>query len=558
MQKIFIKNKWIFLLVIISFIPLADLLRPGLPLGHDTQDHVARIANFYQNIQEGNIVPRWAGNLNWGYGHPIIMFLYPFPSYLGSFFHFLNFSLVDSVKIVFMLGFLLSGFSMFLWIKNVFGAKEGFVAGLLYTLAPYRFVDLYVRGAIGENFFFIWPPLVCYFLYKLSREYKWIYLAGGAFSTALMMLSHNALTIMFFPFVFFYALTLLLTKNKNKLLFAVYCLLFTVFGFALSAFFWLPAFFEGKYTLRDIVTTGEYVNRFETINRLIYSDWTFGGSGSFSVQIGILQWLFLLAAPILLVYLLRRKDKNSKLVLLSIISFAVSIFLMLPISKPIYETITILQKFQFPWRFLSLAVFSPAIIGGILISLVLKKKKTIFTFLILVVLLLLNKDYWRAKDYQIKPDIFYSGVYHGTTDTGESAPIWSVRFMEKEPKAPLEIVEGSGRVKIIERKSTKHVYDLDITSFKARVLENTLYFPGWFVYVDGKELNLVDVLFQDPNYRGLLNFFLDKGNHRVEIVFRETRLRQIADIISGISLFFLAFLWPIFLWRLPHTMKKKI
>ena len=150
MQKIFIKNKWIFLLVIISFIPLADLLRPGLPLGHDTQDHVARIANFYQNIQEGNIVPRWAGNLNWGYGHPIIMFLYPFPSYLGSFFHFLNFSLVDSVKIVFMLGFLLSGFSMFLWIKNVFGAKEGFVAGLLYTLAPYRFVDLYDNLAYGH------------------------------------------------------------------------------------------------------------------------------------------------------------------------------------------------------------------------------------------------------------------------------------------------------------------------------------------------------------------------------------------------------------------------
>ncbi len=52
------------LLMIIAFIPLLDLLNPGLPITHDGQDHIARIANFYQNLEEGNIIPRWAGNLN--------------------------------------------------------------------------------------------------------------------------------------------------------------------------------------------------------------------------------------------------------------------------------------------------------------------------------------------------------------------------------------------------------------------------------------------------------------------------------------------------------------
>lgn len=541
-------NRWLFILTILSILPLLDLFHHGMFVGHDTQDHAARIANFYQNLQEGNIIPRWAPNLNWGYGHPILMFLYPLPSYTASLFYFLGFSLVDAVKIVFGLGFLLSGLTMYLWMREVFGEKAGFAAGILYMFAPYRFVDLYVRGAIGENFFFIWPPLVCYFLYKLSKEYKWIYIAGGAFSISFMILSHNALTIMFLPFIFFYCLILLFTVNKNKLLFtclrrqAIFYFLFSIFGFALSAFFWMPAFFEGKYTLRDIVTAGEYAKRFETLNRFIYSDWSFGGSGSFSVQIGILHWLVLLTAPVLLIFFWRKKDKNCQLIILSIASFIISIFLMLPISKPIYEKITVLQKFQFPWRFLSLAIFSPAIIGGALISAISKKLKTAAALLILLALLLLNKDYWKAKDYQLKPESFYSGIYHGTTDTGESAPIWSVRFMEKEAKAPIEIVEGKGEVEIIERKSAKHIYKINVESEKARILENTLYFPGWFVYVDGTELSLTNVWFQDPNYRGLINFFLGKGEHQVAVIFQETKLRLIADIISAAGMFGLLFI----------------
>src|SRR3990170_6949213 len=98
----------VILIILISLIPLFDLFKPGLPITHDGQDHVARIANFYQNLSEGNIIPRWAGNLNWGYGHPILEFLYPLPSYLASLFHFFGFTLVDSVKIVFGTGFILS------------------------------------------------------------------------------------------------------------------------------------------------------------------------------------------------------------------------------------------------------------------------------------------------------------------------------------------------------------------------------------------------------------------------------------------------------------------
>ena len=139
-----------FVIVLISIVPLLDLFHPGLPQTHDGQDHVARIGNFYQNLSEGNIIPRWAANLNWGYGHPILMFLYPLPSYMASLFHFLGFSLIDSTKIVFGMAFLLSGLTMYLWVQSFLGKNAGIVASVLYMFAPYRFVDLYVEAQLAS------------------------------------------------------------------------------------------------------------------------------------------------------------------------------------------------------------------------------------------------------------------------------------------------------------------------------------------------------------------------------------------------------------------------
>src|SRR3989339_786043 len=97
-----INNMNWLILFFISLLPLIGLVPNSLPITHDGADHVARIANFFQGLSEGVIIPRWASNLNWGYGHPILMFLYPLSSYIGSFFHTLGFSFVSSVNLVFV------------------------------------------------------------------------------------------------------------------------------------------------------------------------------------------------------------------------------------------------------------------------------------------------------------------------------------------------------------------------------------------------------------------------------------------------------------------------
>ncbi|MBI2613533.1 MAG: hypothetical protein HYW62_02080 [Candidatus Levybacteria bacterium] len=528
-------KKYLFplLIVLISVVPLMDLLKPGLPLTHDGQDHVARIANFYQNLLEGNIIPRWAGNLNWGYGHPILEFLYPLPSYFASLFHFVGFTLVDSVKLVFGVSFVLSGLAMYLFVKELLNDKKAaLLASLLYIIAPYRFVDLYVRGAIGEHVAFIFPPLVFYFLCKLSKGYSSRYLIGGAISLAGLNLAHNAISLMFLPlmFIFIFYLFFYCSNKKYFILNTLYVMLL---GFGLSAFFWIPAFMEGKYTLRDVVTSGgEYLVSFVPWKDFFISEWNYGGTLTLSKQIGLAHWIGVLVSIVGTYYLYINKNKLWIISSFTLLAFWTTLFLMTSSSNFIWQSITTLQKFQFPWRFLSLTVFLSALLASIAFHIGPNKLKKILLLILVVGLLIVNKDYWHVNDFLQKEGNFYTGIYESTTDTGESAPIWSVRFMEKRPKFKMEVISGNAKIKGIERKVTLHSYEV-IALEKSRILENTLYFPGWIILVDGKNTN---IQFQDPNHRGLMTFYLDKGKHKIEIVYKETRVRQVSNIISLVSL----------------------
>lgn len=547
------KHAWIPVLLL-SLLPLAAFLVPGLPQTHDGRDHVARIANFYVSLAEGRLIPRWAGNLNWGYGHPILMFLYPLPSYIASLFRFLGLSFIDSTKAVFVVSFVASVLSMYLFASSAYGVAAGVTAAVLYGFAPYRFVDLYVRGAIGEHLAFVFPPLIFHALWRMSGKRRSIYnLPYLAVCVALLILSHNALAIMFLPVAFLYAVYLLLYVSRDRVVFAADAVLGVGFGFFLSAFFWIPAFFEGKYTLRDIVTRGEILSRFSSPASLFWSAWNFGGSDSFTKELGFPQW----AAVLLLLFLIPKTDRRFRIMALGILgTLCISLFLITSYSAFFWEKISLLQKFQFPWRFLSVSVFSSSLAGAMAVHSLekLKNLKRLVAVSVPVMLIagavLATSGMWKPVGYLRYPESFYTRLYPGTTDTGESSPIWSVRFMEHRPDAPMDVISGKATVSAVTRTSTVHTYTVSAKEH-SRLVENTLYFPGWRVYVDGI---LQNIEFQDPSYRGLMTFDVDPGMHDVRIVFTDTKVRQMSEIVSGVSLFILtAFIVAVGVWKRRKT-----
>lgn len=177
----------------------------------------------------------------------------------------------------------------------------------------------------------------------------------------------------------------------------------------------------------------------------------------------------------------------------------------------------------------------------------LPKRFKLILFIVFIFLLIINNGQtWHANGYLYKSEAFFSGIYHGTTDTGESAPIWSVRFMEHTPKAHIETISEQAKITETKRTSTDHQYIVSATK-KIQLRENTLYFPGWSIQVDGQP---VAIQYQDPNNRGLMTFFVAAGTHHIDVHFGETKLREIADytslvsflgmIVLAITLFFLS------------------
>jgi len=525
----------VLIVLLFGLLAIVDLLHPGFAVTHDGQDHIARIANFYQNLSEGILIPRWAENLNWGYGHPILEFLYPFPSYVASLLHFFGFSFVESTKLVFAIAMIASGVGMYLFAQKQWGYTSGIVSGILYMYAPYRFVDLYVRGDIGEHVAFVFIPLALLGMYLVFEKKTLSRFIFASISVALLILSHNAIALMVTPLLIIYMLYLIwLDTWKRKTMIWLFGSIF--FGFLLSSFFWVPALLEGQYTLRNIVTKGEYASRFVDFSQLFYGKWSYGTP---SMQLGIVYWIVLVASIVLLLRFWK-KEKVKRVFLGGLILYtAAAIFLMLPYAQFIWQKVMLLQNFQFPWRFLAVPVVTISLLGGFCVAQISGVKKYVVVVSLCCILLFLSREYFHAKSYAEKPESFFTGIYNSTTDTGESAPVWSVRFMLGRFDKPLEPISGNALVTQEKRFVTMHSYTVS-SQGESRLLENTLYFPGWRVTVDGKQ---VGVEFQDPMYRGLMTFLVPDGTHTVSVAYQESKFRLFGDILSLIGIGGLLFLF---------------
>jgi hypothetical protein len=65
------------------------------------------------------------------------------------------------------------------------------------------------------------------------------------------------------------------------------------------------------------------------------------------------------------------------------------------------------------------------------------------------------------------------------------------------------------------------------------VVENTMYYPGWEVSLDGKS---VPINYLNKIYPGRIVYEASAGKHLVITTLRETPLRSSMDLISGLGL----------------------
>lgn len=517
-------------------------------LMHDDQ-HIARLYLLDTAIRQGILFPRFVDELGFGYGYPLFNFYPPLIYYIGEIFHLIGFSFIMSIKLVFVMGFILAGYSSYLLGKKIFSEKSGIVVSICYTYFFYHATTSYVRGSLAEFFTMSILPFVFLAIFQLAEKINVRNLLFLGVSFAFLILCHPLIA---FPAVIFISLfyLFLLFNIENKIKFTGYFIAGIIFGLGLSGFFWIPSIIEKQYTLVDTILTKElynYKQHFVYLQQLIYSPWGFGGSTTgpidgLSFQIGKLYFGLLALSAIYAIF------NFSLWFWFFIFLTAFGIFMTTGYSLFIWEQIKYLSYLQFPWRFFTFVSLFFSLSIGYGMTFFEKKNLKKFSWIVIIIIFLAvlykNFSYFKPQKYLSNNDEKYinsqeiSGRVSRTSF--EFMPLGVVLRKTSIGSSTVDIPNGkynkdlftvSNNVKISVLKNTfNEKYFSSISDIDYTFQLNRTNFLGWKAYVNNKEVKI-----SDNNKIKLINVNVPAGKNQIKFVFEDTQVRIIANYISLVS-----------------------
>ena len=536
-----------YLILLIAILPaIYFLIIPGFYEPHDLH-HIADIFQMYKALASGQIPPRLGPDYLWGFGYPLFNLYYVLPFYLGAAFYALTKSLTGSFEFVFVISALLSVFGMYLFLKEFFGKLASLTGSILYLYTPYRAVQIYVRGAMGEALAMAAIPFVFWGVSKVVKTPSRVNISILALSLSALILSHNYLWLLTGPFLALFCLGLLYFK-KDRLKSLKGIIAGIALGAGISSYWWLPAVKE--FNLVSGVTPFILEDHFPFIKQLILPSWGYGASlpGPYdgtSFQIGIVN-LAVVLASLGLIFLKRKSLGEKGLILtLGILGFGVSALMMNIRTLPIWKLLPIYQFVQFPWRLLSFTTFFSALLGAFLVDAFSRRKIFWAGLAISILSIFLTWGYFRPSGVVYKPDEFYLRRMFAVASEGEERKEasqdyinWSEDYLLLPPGVTkpdglfIPKIVGDENATVINIEKINQVnYTTEVeASLPAEIAFYSLYFPGWTSTVDGIPVAITQVM---PF--GHMKVSVPEGRHRVEFSWKETPLRKTADFISLIS-----------------------
>jgi hypothetical protein len=601
-------DPYLLLTLLLTVFALGPLLQPGYFWGtHDARHNVYFLFEFDRSIQDGIWYPRWAPDFTFGYGYPFFNVYGPLAYYVGEVFHLLGFDFVSSVKIVFGLSIVLSGLTMYLFVRRLMGPKAGLVAALVYVYVPYHVFDLYVRAALAESVTFVFIPLVLWGCYEAVQSPRLTNIVGLGLAYAGLMFTNNLVWLLYtFLVVPAYLIMLVLAQvNRdqplrelskesffpflaNLLRISIPPLAGLLLGLGLSSIFWIPMATEFKYVRVDQWYAGRYDYRddFVYFFQLFSPTWGFGTSSpgpddTVSFQLGavpfVLSVLSLAVLKQVKDWALRRQILFFQAVTL------VAIFLLLPAAVTTWELLSPVRFAQFPWRYLTFTVLSTAVLAG---SIIHENPKSpvsnlqspiLYSLLILVTLVILGSyPYLQAEITEpAEGPVSLAGLmrFQQSADEMTGSTAWVKEIPEWSPMAdnyiaglPVEskldqstVPEGAAAA--ARDWSTIH----EFVQYKApirdekhfiRLTFNLFYYPGWRAYLVQKHdrgLGIVGEVEIEPEDGPLGRITVEvPGNRRYLLLrFEDTPVRIWGKYISlvSVAIVLLAFVGRAYLRR---------
>ncbi len=539
-----------------------SLLHPGFFRVHDYV-HGARIGEMSRALAEGQFPVRWSPNFGYGYGMPLFEFYAPLPYYAGALLVFIGLNLMLTIKALWLLCSVVTAWGAYKLGSKLFGRAGGLLTAAALTLAPYRAVNLYVRGALSEAWGIMAMPwiLLGIVLVVKGKHGGWLTLVVGLVT---LFLSHNLTTMIFLPLSALFALGLLVFERLKRAEFFKHSLRLAgsyLLAIGLSAFYLFPAFVEKNYTKVSGVVGGGYFDyrlHFLYIRQFLNPRWAYGGSvwgpqDDISFFLGWGQWLGLGLMVVLLAwwggrFLIKNKAKVKVFQLQQLwliglfgILFAVSMFMTLLKSKVIWDRVSLLAFIQFPWRWLSAGItFLSLLIGSLVLFIPKQWVRQTVSLVLVAVITLTSWMYFQPEFYLDN----FDGLYY--TDPPRIQSQMSGILNDYVPiQMPADLKPPTSLLTVAN--PTDYAYEILIDRGHEKLIKTTFKqpgtlemaiadFPGWQLELDGQAVA------KEVSEQGTLTITVPSGEHRVGVFLSQTPIRAIADGVSVISLVVLLYL----------------
>lgn len=547
----------ILLIIALAYPAMRDLFKDGYFTSHDGEGHIIRMQEFYNAFADGMFPVRWSMRLYYGYGYPFFNFNYPLVYYAGLPTMMLGYSATAAMEVEMVVTFVLSGIFMYLYLRRKTASSLALAGSVMYMYAPYRLLNVYVRGSVAESAAFIFPPLILWAIEAIAEKRK-LSMPWAAIVIALLGLSHNISALLLFAFYFAYALFLWVAKKDWRVFWRSSLAFFL--GILMALFFLVPALYEKSYTFLDTTIAKDYPDHFILPVQLVKSGWDFGSSvaGPNDGQSFNLGWVNLALSLLALVLVFNTWKIVKKRSWLTVFFYMltitlVSLFFMFTPSKILWDSLPLLPFVQFPWRFISLTVPTLSILAVFALELLSHKyglnkwKQALLAFFVIALTMFFAKDQWRLNQTLFWSNPAGQALLGTTTWADEQATQWLTPRPKTIPAQRIEIINGADPIVIEEWKTHQHQYSFTVSE-ESKVVEHTMYYPGWRLLVNGQE---AEIDYQDQDYPGEIVYKVVPGEYKVTTKLTETTMRSLVNYISLLTTL------GVFLWMIMAIFKQK-
>jgi hypothetical protein len=528
----------LFLVVGISLAVMIPVFIFGVPANRDLSNHFRFALPFYDAISSGNFYPSWLAESNSGYGDPSFRFYPPALYYSLSLVRMVVGNWYAATLITFSAISVLSGLGVYFWARSVLPSTTAVLVSFFFALAPYHLNQLYQATLLAEWAGTALLPFAFGFVERVCAKGRRRDVAGLALVYSLLVLTHLPLTVIGSLALFVYALVRIERPNRLRSLAKLGCGI--AVGLCASATYWVTMVSEmGWIGINNV----DYDASVDYRNNFVLSTFSPDNLNVWWMNIILLMTVLLFAPVVFLIS--RRRIFEGRFSPAVIALSALALFMILPLSRPLWSVVSALQQTQFPWRWLAILSMGGSVIAAAGLPKMLEAEqglnriKRVVVMGAMAIAIAFTFSHVVREAQFLGRSQFDSALteVRGTASINYWFPIWA----NHKPQEMAARVEAPDRSVAINSWEPEH-RTFSVNAGNAEdVRVKTFYYPHWTATSAGQTLAI------RPDKDGALLVSVPANQTQVDLDFREplkSRISSWASVAGFLLIGGLAFPTP--------------